>query len=367
MQSTQTNIPMKNKYLLIAGLVAMFFSVKAQQPDTILYESFNLQSFYDNLLKAPDEASLSDLAEDSQWYSYSVDGLSDGSPNADRSHHWFPSGPFSIADSIADTLNFVIASNSWTNDASTPVDRWLITPNIKLGDHDTLFWKAAPRQTPRFLDGYEVLISTTTNLDLSFDFNNPLFTAAEMTGPIPVPADTLFSAFTFSTGFVHGEDTTYIDLPANVEDPAKPSYRGQLRPFSVPLDVYANKNVFIAFRHTSHDDNLISIDDVMVRGTASNPNASIGENVRNRTDIKLSVCPNPAAENVKLSFELSAESNVVINIADVTGKLVYSENKGKLSDGRQSVDINTSVLGKGFYTVSVQTNKGQSVTKLIVK
>lgn len=349
---------MKKVYTLIL-LVAASFAVKAQVDiDTLLFESFEYQM--DTYLI---EGAPSGLVEDTMWYNFDVDGLDYGSPN-ERPGGWFQTLAFSDADSIDPFTfldsNIVMSSNSWFSPAGV-ASNWLITPNIKLGDHDTLFWRSAPFQTPRYLDGYEVRISTTTNDD--FAFTNVLFTAAEMTGLSTVPGDsTSFTNHQFSTGFVHGQDSTYIE-----SDTANPtsSYRALLRPFSVPLDAYANMNVFIAFHHNSDDDNLISLDNIMVRGTPSNPTASIKE--LNRNDLSLQVFPNPANEIAQLNFELPAETEVTITVADVTGKVVYSENKGSQLAGRHFAKINTASLGKGFYTVAVQTNNSRNTTKLIVK
>lgn len=347
---------MKKVYTLFSVILLTSLGVKAQ--DTLLYESF--QFVMDSYLV---EGPPSGNTQDDMWYNFDADGFSDGSGGStERPGGWFQILPFADIDSIdpftLDT-NLVMAANSWF---STPdvANNWLITQNIKLGDHDTLFWSSAPRQTPRYLDGYEVKISTTTNDD--FAFTDVLFTAAEMTVLSTVPGDSSnFANHQFSSGFVHGLDSTYIVM----DTPQVGAHNGILRPFWVALDPYANQNVFIAFHHNSNDDNLISIDHIMVRGTPSNPAAGIKE--QNRNDLSLNVFPNPAHEMAQLNFELTAETEVTISISDVTGKLIYSENKGSLLAGRNFAKINTSALAKGFYTVAVQTNNSRNTTKLIVK
>lgn len=348
---------MKKVYTLVSVLLFIAWGVKAQ--DTLLYESFQ---FVMNTYLT--EGAPPGNTEDVMWYNFDADGFSDGSGGStQRPGGWWQILPFADADSIdpltLDT-NLVMAANSWFT-APDQANNWLITPNIKLGDHDTLFWRSAPRQTPRYLDGYEVKLSTTTNDD--FSFTNVLFTAAEMTGLSTVPGDSSnFANHTFSPGFVHGEDSTYIVFDTVNTTGA---YNGMLRPFSVALDAFANQNVFIAFHHNSFDDNLISIDNIMVRGTPSNPNASIKE--QNRNDLNLTVFPNPANEFAQLNFELPVETEVTITVSDVTGKVVYSENKGSQPAGRHFAKINTSILAKGFYSIVVQTNNSRNTTKLIVK
>lgn len=348
---------MKKIYTLLSVLLfAGSVNVKAQ--DTLLYEGFQfvMDSYLISVTSPPVGTNT-----DSMWYNYDADQLADGAGGTNaRPDDWWQILAFADSNlyiqGTTDT-NIVMGANSWFSSPGQ-ADNWLITSNVQLGDHDTLFWKAAPRQTPRYVDGYEVRLSTTTNSDLAF--TNLLFTAAEMTAISGTSADSTFSGYTFSTpGFVHGLDGTYTEFD---NDSAR--LIGILKPFSMPLDAYANQNVFIAFHHTSFDDNLISIDDIMIRGTASNPIAGIKEN---KFDLNLNVFPNPAGDNAQLNFQLTAETEVTINVNDVTGKLVYSENKGSLAHGRHFATINTAALANGFYTIAVQTKNGTSTTKLIVQ
>lgn len=346
---------MKKLYTLIAALfVAGTVSVKAQ--NVLLYQNFKFQSFFNDTLVNNGTSPPPGNSTDYQWYTFDLDGLGDAS-GGNRPGEWFAIIPFSdvdLYDGAGDT-NVCMAANSWIN-APYLADKWLVTSSVQLGAHDTLFWKSAPRQTPRYLDGYKVKISTTTNDDVAF--STTLFTAKEMTA---LGSDTTFSTFTFGpsgSGFVHGQDGTYIDYAGAGTNPA---HRGRLRPFSIPLDTYANQKVFIAFHQNSTDDNLISIDDVMIRGTL--PNA-IQENELN---INLNLFPNPATDKVQVNYELKAETAVTISLFDVTGKLVSVETKAAQPQGRQFAFINVADLAKGFYTVSVKTNNGTSTAKLIVK
>jgi len=340
---------MKRIYTLLAGFI-LFGSLISKAQDTLMYESFNFQSFYDTYL-IKDVVPPAGNVTDTLWYSYDADGLADGSGGS-REGGWFAVQPFAAVDT---TNNVALAASSWFSSPAA-ASNYLITPNVQLGLHDTLFWKSAPSQTPRYLDGYQVLISTTNNSDLSF--HDTLFTAAEMTAILGTN-DSVFSGYSFSPGFVHGLDGTFTEF---ANDSAR--LHGVLKPFSAPLDAYANQNVFIAIHHNSYDDNLISIDDMMIRGTLST--VGIKEN---KMDLNLSVFPNPANhnDNAQLNFELSAETSVTISVNDVTGKLIYSENKGSLAQGRHFASINTAALAKGFYTIGVQTKNGKNTAKLIVQ
>ena len=292
---------------------------------------------------------------DAMWYDYDADQMADVTTAGTRSNDWYATIPFADADlytsaGFPDT-NIVMSSNSWFS-AAALADNWLITSNVALGAHDTLFWKSAPRQTPRYVDGYEVKLSTTTNDDLAF--TNVLMTAAEMIS-ITGTNDSIFGGYTFSSGFVHGMDGTYTEYHA---DSAR--LIGVLRPFSAPLDAFAGQNVFIAFHHNSYDDNLISIDDIMIRGTLA---SGIDEY---KNDLGLSVFPNPASDDVQVNYTLTSETTVTINVFDVAGKLVASESNGTQAQGLHFAHINTSELAKGFYTVNVKTDVSSSTSKLLI-
>jgi hypothetical protein len=285
---------------------------------------------------------------------YVLDGDGFGDANS-RPGAWYLTYAFADADLIlpSSDTNVVLSSSSWFSSPNV-ASNFFITKSVMLGSADTLFWKSAPFQTPRYLDGYRVLISTTDNSDASF--TTTLFTAAEMTSILGTN-DSVFGGYTFSTpGIVHGQDGMYI------EDNADSSrFRGVLRPFSVPLNAYANQNVFIAFHHNSDDDNLISIDDIMIRGTLP---SSIAEN---KYDLGLNVFPNPAVDNAQINYILSEETTVTITVSDITGKVISTESKGAQPQGRHFAFVNTAEMANGFYTVTVQTAYGQSTTKLMVK
>jgi hypothetical protein len=347
---------MKKIYLLAIGFI-MVSTVKSIAQDTVMYEGFDYQSFYDNWIETstPPDGSTTDV-----WFNYDADGYTDNTTALGPA--WVASFPFSNVDTVDADLdghndNTVLLANSWFAPAGES-DNWLITPAITLQANDTLFWKSAPYQTPRYLDGYKVLLSTTDNAD--FSFTTTLFTAAEMLGVNTGDGqDTVFSHFDFSPGFVHGEDGTYIDFA----DQSAMLHIGQLRPFSLSLSAYAGQTVFIAFRHQSYDDNLISLDDVMIRGN----DIALGVKNEVKGDIKLNVFPNPSTDNAQVNYNLTEETAVTINIYDVTGKLVASESKGSQAAGRHFSVINTGAMANGFYTVSVQTNTGVTNTKMIVK
>lgn len=81
------------------------------------------------------------------------------------------------------------------------------------------------------------------------------------------------------------------------------------------------------------------------------------------TDV--TVYPNPATDFITLKFNTEKAENVAVNVVDVTGKLVYSEQINHAGGDFQR-QFNISNLSKGFYIMNLETSKGKTVRKFIV-
>lgn len=76
--------------------------------------------------------------------------------------------------------------------------------------------------------------------------------------------------------------------------------------------------------------------------------------------------PNPAVNETTLSFSLSSETIVTIEIENVLGKKIMSlanENKEK---GLQKIKFNTQTLSKGIYFINVNIGSNSTCLKFIV-
>lgn len=62
-----------------------------------------------------------------------------------------------------------------------------------------------------------------------------------------------------------------------------------------------------------------------------------------------SIYPNPAADLSTIEFNLSTSKNVMLNMRDIAGKEVLSENFGILSSGNHKITVNTANLSNGVY------------------
>jgi hypothetical protein len=331
---------MKKSILSVAILATLSFTSNAQ--DTLLFEDFQNG--------APDNFSFNPpTGADNFWINLDGDGLVDGSSSS-RPGEWF-AGNYDIFDS----LNVMAASNSWTNDASTPIQNWLMTPPLFIGDASyTLFWKSCPYQTPLYMDGYKVLVSKTSNFESSY--TDTLAVYAEYESRLDPLPDSSYANYTFSAGFVHGADGEYAYYD---NDSAR--FRGFLRPDSVSLAAYAGQTIYIGFVADSHDDNLLFMDDIKVYSPTAN---AINEKYAN--NFNLQVFPNPAAQSTRVNFSVDRFSRVVITIMDMEGKLVRKFDRGQLMTGNHFADLDLTNVPQGNYFVQINSNSNTQAAKLTV-
>jgi hypothetical protein len=313
--------------------------------DTLLWENFQADSFPYLIVSPTAPGELYDTL----WYDIDGDGIADAS-GSDRSLEWFLTYAFSITDSLTadgDT-NIVLGSSSWTDDASVPVQNMLILPSIHVNDASVkLVWKSAPFQTPRFLDRYAVVASIGTN-EHTDQFTDTLFQSAEFISQGDLTPDSSFSEFVFSEGFVHGQDGTYIEY-----DGDSLRFNGVLKPFEVSLANYVGMDVYVSFLHNSHDDNLISIDDIGVIG-----NGYIGPaGIKDFDESKgMALSPNPANDHMVASFTLRSTVQTSYEILDMSGKVVAQAPAGLRIKGSHTLQINTQDLANGNYIFNLLTN-----------
>ena len=340
---------MRKIALLVVGLLLSFSAANAQ--DTLIFEDFNdtivgttgynYQELYPNA-----------ILNDTNWYNYDEDQIPDASGSS-RPDAWYLVGGGFV---YPDTNDICLMSNSWTNDGVNPVANWLILPAIQITNGPTAWikWKAAPRQTPYYLDGYEIRISTINN-DLP-SFTDVVYTAAEYTSG-DASGSNNYANYVFSTpGFVHGLDGSYVDCAACTSATDSARQIGIQRPDSVSLAAYDNMKIYIAFKHTSHDDNLISIDDILVTEQID-PTFS----VETLSDFAASVYPNPAAEFVNVSFDVSKYHNATVQMLNNSGQVIYSS---VLTTVNHRIELQG--IAPGAYFVKIQADEGNLVKKIIV-
>ena len=330
---------MKFTFTLLGG-VCLFAASKMHAQNIILSEDF--EGDLSHIIIAIPNGS------DQTWIDADFDGIPDAS-GQNRPPEWFAT--FGFAD--VDSSSVVLGSNSWTYEL-TPVANYLILPPIHLSDaNGWLYWKSAPYQTPRYLDGLQVLLSTTGNWDV--DFSDTLRLFAEYIDGGPLPGDSGFHNYDFSNGFVFGEDGEYIEYHGD-----SMRLRGVLRPDSVSLADYAGMDVYIAFCHGTVDDNLMSIDDIVVTGNGFM--VSVSDPVVSANS--LNVFPNPSSSSLTVEYILEETGRVMLDIHDLNGRIVKTITGGTQIKGSYRFTVDVSDLAVGEYQIVLKTSESIRVAKI---
>lgn len=80
----------------------------------------------------------------------------------------------------------------------------------------------------------------------------------------------------------------------------------------------------------------------------------------------LEVYPNPAIDKFKVVLDMEQSERVTIDVLDITGKTVFTENLGQLSAGQNTQTLDVSDLDAGIYLVNITIGNNQATTKLQV-
>lgn len=345
--------------LLLVFVCACLISIGIDaQSDTLLFEDFQ------------DELNLAmELDPDiiDQWHNLDLDQIA---PNSGTDGAWYWSEDFGNAylDTIVGDTNLVYASMSWLSGLDPNNRNWLITPAIPIvDDQATLHFKSAPYQLPRYMDRVSIYVSTEESFPAGWSPSLPdqpgdydvIFRTAEMTKYNGDGQNTDIANFDFSEGYFHADmmtDSLYFEVGDSTLN------YGLLEPHSISLSDYANKQIFIAFVHDSSDDNLMSVDDILVMGTEGT--LAVKDDLA--SEIRFITYPNPVDNYMNVLFRLEDASNGQIQIHDMQGKLAWASTYGQFYVGENSKKIDLRSLSSGSYTLLLRM-EGQILSKTFIK
>lgn len=94
---------------------------------------------------------------------------------------------------------------------------------------------------------------------------------------------------------------------------------------------------------------------------------SVPENTYTENSSLIQLYPNPATDNVNVQFDLNQNSDVEINVLNLNGQTLYSKKLNRIQKGEQNIELPVSNLSSGIYMISVKTNDGKYLGKLIKK
>ena len=94
---------------------------------------------------------------------------------------------------------------------------------------------------------------------------------------------------------------------------------------------------------------------------------SVSEMEKIKTENNLTIYPNPTNGSVYLKFPCEAGESPLIHVYDINGRLVKSEDLGKVYEKEVTHQIETSDMSQGIYIVKITGNSGiKRASKLIV-
>jgi len=342
---------MKQLLLLCALLCAnqtanaQFFTI----PDTLLIQNFTIDPS-DTMLLFPS-------GNDNRWVNWDADNL----PTLCGEEIPVPGNWFwenDLGDLTDPPVNFAFTSCSFLVENDQPNQNWLITPPVFISDSTaTLNWRSSPFEGPAYMDGYKVLVSTTTNEPFENAFTDTLFVAAEMTDVLKA-GSLKVEDHLFSPGYIHADGYTDTDYFFLIHPTAK-SYTGRLEPRTASLAKFAGRWIYIAFLHDSTDDSILQIDDIAV--VQDHPSSTASPTL---FDVQLQMQPNPAGDFTSVTWRsISAREGQLI-LTDILGKTVLVQALDNLSSGSARLELQG--LPPGTYSCTLRTAEGRQ-TRLLVK
>lgn len=93
----------------------------------------------------------------------------------------------------------------------------------------------------------------------------------------------------------------------------------------------------------------------------------IDDNINNRTLEDVFCYPNPCSDVLNISSDATYVKNYEVQISDISGKIIHTENIGSQNNGRFDLQISVRNFTEGIYFCTLKNNKGQITKKVIVR
>jgi PKD repeat protein len=136
----------------------------------------------------------------------------------------------------------------------------------------------------------------------------------------------------------------------------------ELITINLPSNYNTFSNVRFKFCFGSGEDDIANnlfLDDINILST----NVGVGE----INDGSLfSIYPNPGDGNSTIAYSLTEEANVLVDVYDVSGRLVSSQNKGQQAAGNYQTPVSEATLAPGTYMIQMTIGDRVSTRKYIV-
>jgi len=76
--------------------------------------------------------------------------------------------------------------------------------------------------------------------------------------------------------------------------------------------------------------------------------------------------PNPVSQEATMNINLNEATEIIVNVYDITGKIVANVYNGSLNAGMNTLTVNVSSLQAGIYFTVINSDKGNRTLKMVV-
>jgi len=83
-------------------------------------------------------------------------------------------------------------------------------------------------------------------------------------------------------------------------------------------------------------------------------------------NVNVNIYPNPVSSQATISFELNESCNVSYQVFDMTGRMVMSQNVGRLAEGQHQVNVSAENLSAGSYILRLSEGAKTNTVKFLV-
>ena len=251
-----------------------------------------------------------------------------------------------------------LQTNGWNSNSFDTINQWEITNDASYNGTKSVYLSNFnnPQSTKDELYSKMFNLSGSSGLGLSFKYayaNKDTSNTARLQVFISNNCNTSWLQRINLTG------TTLETAPLTTTSFVPTDASQWKQAFTAIPGTYANSSFRFIFVFTSNGGNNIYIDDI---------NLDINSGINNLSDINttIQVFPNPANENVNVTFTLAEEKKIQIAILNLLGQTVYSTNKTSYSTGEHSVSLDIKSLPNGMYFVAVSDDTNTTQKTVVI-
>jgi hypothetical protein len=137
---------------------------------------------------------------------------------------------------------------------------------------------------------------------------------------------------------------------------------GSTKIIQVDKSLVKNTNTIVC----SFDDGKMGGIGAVTLLTGINQELTKLDKVESGNELEFSISPNPASENVTISFNLPKESNIQLTLYDAAGKEFKTIARSRLTEGKHQFSVNTTSFSPGVCVCKLTTDNTVYSKKMMV-